>query len=146
MLETDGQAADNDIANFESLRSSAASSSTQCPGGVDGEKTVIKPEKKTAVEVEKEMVEAFTKAQHENLMLVSTSMTELKIMAITAGEHKFTVAISEPATKLSNKFHKVHKSLESWSQTPSCLREKGIVVLIQQFNAVQREKKIWWSG
>ena len=50
----------------------------------------LKQESKTAEDEEKEAVALFIENKQQNMMLLSCSITELKILQVTAGEHKFT--------------------------------------------------------
>ena len=76
------------------------------------------------------------------MMGMAASITELKILQITANELKnpVTMVIGEQATKLCSKFTKIQKQLEAWIATPSALKEKGLLMLANQVLAVNKEK------
>ena len=60
-------------------------------------------------------------------MLLASSITELKILQVTASEHKFTgsmtktvaISVSESANIMTAKFIKVQKAMEQWVMEPT---------------------------
>ena len=74
------------------------------------------------------------------MMILSSSVTELKLLTVAAAEHKFTMPISESSKSLVDKFNNNLKTLEQWVTEPSCLKDKGLLALSGQVATVMAEK------
>ena len=62
------------------------------------------------------------------------------MLAATAAGNRQTSIVAEDAATLVKKMGKIMKSLEMWMAEPNSLKEKGLAVLIQQFNNIIKEK------
>ena len=110
---------------------------------------LVKMEVKTAEEKDREAVKVFVDNKQQHMMLLSCSITELKILQVTVSEQKFTGAMTKTVAssfsdnlKVSlSKFIKVQKAVEAWAMDPSCLKEKGLAMLSSQVSMIMIEKR-----
>ena len=140
-LDSEGQASAQDLANFESMRLAEGGGSGGgggSDGGSDG--TIAKKEGSTAVDELKAKKAEFTAARNDHLMSLSTAVTELQILSVTAANSKFTAPVADSATTLVSKVNKVKKGMEKWLMDPSSLKDNGLETLMQQVITVLAEK------
>ena len=144
-LDSEMAASAQDLANFESMRladggGSGSAGSSSGGGTIEVNGVIVKKEGATAVDELKAKVAEFTEARNEHLMSLSTTVTELQILSVTAASSKFTAPVADSATTLVAKVGKVKKGMEKWLMDPTSLKENGLETLMQQVLTVLAEK------
>ena len=97
-LENDGAATSADIDNFDSVRAEdAESSGNTADGKGGGGKIIVKGEVKTNAELQQDAAKVFIEQKTENMTMLATTITHLKIMAAAASGNKFSQSLSDAA-------------------------------------------------
>ena len=139
-IETDGAASSADLDNFNSVRDQEGVSSSSGGGMVPHPLAQVKPELVSAEDKQKAEILVFEAEKNGNMMWLSSSITELKIITVTAADDKMTAPLSESAKTLCTKFTKLAKTFDQWVADPTCLKEKGLGLLMKQMASLRAEK------
>ena len=139
VLEADGSAGAEEIANFESMRGSSGSGGT---GTIP-----IKEEPKTKEELAKIEGKEFVAQSQTVLSELNSAIVHLKLLEATAKANAMTIPIAERAKHLCTKTGKVAKAVEQLVVNADSVKDNGLVVLMQsvKVNRSEREDLNGWA-